>query len=70
MDDGGAFFSVLCIDDDIAFHAVLLVPVGRVVGVGGFGKGDNRVGGLVVDKDQIASIDASDFASLIVNHGL
>ncbi len=69
MDDGRATFPVLGIDDDVAFHAVLLVAVGWVVGVGGFGKGDNRIGRVIVNQNQITSIDASDFAPFIVNHG-
>ena len=68
MDDGRAALSVFGVNDDVPAHAVLFVAVGAELGVGGLSKRDEGVGGLIVNKDQIPGIDATDFPVLTVNH--
>ena len=69
MDDGGPVLAVLGVDDDIAFKAVLAVSVGWVVHVRCLSVGDNGSCRLVVDENEVASINATDFSGLVMDHG-
>ena len=69
MDDGRAVFTVFCVDDDIALKSVLCIPIRRVARVGSFREGDDRITRLVVNENEVACIDATQLAALIVNHG-
>ena len=69
MDDGRPRFSVLGVNDDIALKTVLTVAVCGVIHVRRFGEGDDGVGRLVVNQNEVTRIDAADFTGFVVNHG-